>query len=56
MKAPTRTELDKAIKKTEIAIDKMIDIQDMGLGNLAVQDVLDKLNSLARKLYNTRAR
>ena len=56
MKAPTRTELDKAIKKTEIAIDKMIDIQDMGFGDHEVSEALSALNAKLRKLYNTRTR
>ena len=37
---------ERANKKIEKAIDAMIDIQDMGLGNDAVQRVLDLLNGL----------
>ena len=37
---------ERAQKKVEKAIDAMIDIQDMGLGNDTVQRVLDMLNGL----------
>ena len=42
----TQTEKDKALKKVEIAIDKMIDLQDTGLGNDRIQRILDELNNL----------
>lgn len=37
----------RAQKKVEKAIDAMIDIQDMGLGNDTVQRILDMLNGLS---------
>jgi len=42
----TQTKKDRANKKVEIAIDKMVDLQDMGFGNDAVDRILEKLNSL----------
>jgi len=46
MKYLTQAKKDKAIKKIEIAIDKMVDLQDMGIGWNAVQRILDALNGL----------
>lgn len=40
-----KTEKEKAIKKVQIAIDKMVDLQDMGLGNDNVARILERLNS-----------
>lgn len=40
----TNTERDRAIKKVEIAIDKMIDLQDMGFGNDNIGRILERLN------------
>lgn len=37
---------ERAQRKVEKAIDAMIDIQDLGLGNDTVQRVLDLLNGL----------
>jgi hypothetical protein len=37
---------ERANRKVEKAIDAMIDIQDMGLGNDTVQRILDSLNGL----------
>jgi hypothetical protein len=37
---------ERANRKAEKAIDAMIDIQDMGLGNDTVQRILDSLNGL----------
>lgn len=37
---------ERAQKKVEKAIDAMIDIQNMGLGNDTVQRILDMLNGL----------
>ncbi len=42
----TQTELDKAEKKVQIAIDKMIDLKDMGFANSKVETILEMLNSL----------
>jgi hypothetical protein len=43
---------DKAIKKINIAIDKMIDLQDMGVGCEAVSRILEKLNGLRNTIEN----
>jgi len=48
----TQTEKDRAIKKIEIAIDKMVDLQDMGFGCNAVARVLETLNSLRGDIDN----
>lgn len=45
----SRQKKERAIKKIEIAIDKIIDIQDMGLGDGDVQRTLDYLNDLVTK-------
>lgn len=42
----TQTEKDRANKKIEIAIDKLIDLQDEGLGSDKIQRALDILNSI----------
>ena len=43
----TQTEKDKALKKVEIAIDKMIDLQqDFDLNTMQMSRILDSLNSL----------
>ena len=42
----TRTEQERAIKKVEIAINKMVDLQDMGQGDAQVTRILEMLNSL----------
>lgn len=42
----SQTEKDRANKKVEIAIDKMIDLQDLGFNNDTVTRILEKLNSL----------
>ncbi len=42
----TQTEKDKAQRKIEIAIDKLIDVQDMGLGSDAIARALEILNSI----------
>lgn len=49
---PTYTEKERAIKKVHIAIDKMVDLQDMGFGTVEVQEILDKLNALESSIYN----
>ena len=48
------TEKRRAEKKVEIAIDKMIDLQDMGAGCDTVSRVLDSLNSLASQINAAR--
>lgn len=42
----TQTEKDRANRKVDIAIDKMVDLQDMGFGNGTITEILQKLNSL----------
>ncbi len=42
----TETEKRRAEKKVQIAIDKMVDLQDMGHGYDAVSRILDQLNNL----------
>lgn len=42
----THSEIDRAVKKVQIAIDKMIDLQDMGYGDENVRRILDKLRML----------
>ena len=42
----TKTIYNKAVKKVQIAIDKMIALQDLGLGNYEIQIILNKLNQL----------
>lgn len=46
----TRTEKEKAEKKVEIAIDKMVDLQDAGFGCDAITRILEQLNSLLNRL------
>ena len=47
---------DKAIKKCEIAIDKMVDLQqdyNLSIGIMNdIQRILDQLNSLENRLWN----
>jgi len=52
MKKHTQTKKDKAIKKIEIAIDKMVDLQDMGFGCDAIARVLEKLNGLRNDIMD----
>ena len=42
----TQTEKDRAIKKVEIAIDKMVDLQDAGFGCDETARILEMLNRL----------
>ena len=46
----TKTDNTRARKKVEIAIDKMVDLQDMGYGTDAIARILDKLNILLNSL------
>ena len=39
-------------KKIDIAIDKMIDLQNMGLGNATISHILENLNSLYGQITN----
>lgn len=48
----TQTERDRAEKKVEIAIDKMVALQDAGFGCDKVSRVLEMLNSLQREIRN----
>ena len=41
---------NQAIKKVQIATDKMIDLQDAGLGCDLVSRILEKLNSLENRM------
>ena len=45
-KMKTQTEKDRAIKKVEIAIDKMVDLQDAGFGCDETARILEMLNRL----------
>lgn len=49
----TQTQKERAVKKVEIAIDKMIDLQDMGLGTDEVARILDLLGSLQGRFQNS---
>ncbi len=49
----TRTERDIAIKKVQIAIDKMVALQDMGQGSEDVSRILEMLNSLESHISTT---
>lgn len=42
----TKSQKDSAERKIEIAIDKMVDLQDMGIGCEATSRVLEMLNHL----------
>lgn len=42
----------RAIRKLELAIDKLIDLQDMGAGCDEISRVLEILNSLLTKLQS----
>lgn len=50
--AMSKTEKDKAVKKVQIAIDKMIGLQDMGLNSDIVTRVLEMLNSLETEIQS----
>jgi hypothetical protein len=51
MKQPeNETERKKAIKKAEIAIDKLVDLQDMGFGCDFISEALDGLNGFITDL------
>lgn len=42
----------KVAKKLEVAIDKMIDIQDMGFGDDTISRVLEMLNSKLNRVQS----
>jgi hypothetical protein len=42
----TKAETERAQKKVEIAIDKLVDLQDMGFGCDAITRALELLNGL----------
>ena len=48
----TQTQKDKATKKVEIAIDKIIDLQDMGIEGNECERVLDALRSLETRIWS----
>ena len=41
----TKYQRERAVKKLEIAIDKLIDLQDMGFGNDQIARALELLNA-----------
>ena len=57
MKKLTRTQQDRAVKKVEIAIDKMIDLkQDFPLKmehKIEIGRILDSLNHLSHRIYRS---
>lgn len=42
----TNREIERAEKKVQIAIDKMVDLKEMGFGNVQIETILQLLNSL----------
>jgi len=42
----TKRQIQQAQKKVEVAIDKMVALQDMGFGNDAIARILEMLNKL----------
>ena len=49
----TRTQKDRAVRKIEIAIDKLIDLQDMGLGADDIERCLELLRGIQTRYENT---
>lgn len=49
----TKKEIARAVKKVEIAIDKMVDLQDAGFGCDAVTRTLEQLNWLLAKIITS---
>jgi hypothetical protein len=45
----TEAQRQQAIKKVQIAIDKLVDLQGMGLGCAIVSDVLEQLGHLENR-------
>ena len=56
MKFNTETEKRRAEKKVQIAIDKMIDLQDMGAGTSSIERILDSLRSLESEVCGASVR
>jgi hypothetical protein len=50
--AMTKYQRERAIKKLEIAIDKLIDLQDMGWGDDSVARALELLNERLARLQS----
>jgi hypothetical protein len=48
----TKYQRERAIKKLEIAIDKLIDLQDMGWGDDSVARALELLNERLARLQS----
>jgi len=48
----TCADRNKAEKKVQIAIDKMIDLQEMGFGSERITRILENLNSLVHEVLN----
>jgi len=53
---PTQSEKDRAEKKVQIAIDKMVDLQDIGFGSMQVTRILDALNELETEISRKETR
>ena len=52
----TLTEIKKAIKKLEIITDKVVDLQDMGLGDIRTQAIQDNANRLLSWLHQVESK
>lgn len=48
----TETEKARALRKVEIAIDKMVDLQVMGFGCDSVSRILEMINRLESEIRN----
>lgn len=46
----SRTEKERASRKVEIAIDKMVDLQDAGFGCDDITRILEQLNRLLNRI------
>ena len=52
----TLTEIKRAIKKFEIMIDKIVDLQDMGFGDARLQEIQDRVQIQLNKYYSEEGR
>ena len=52
----TQTEIIRAEKKIDIAIDKLVDLQDMGFGNDTTMRILEMLNKLRSEVWDKRGK
>lgn len=48
----SKIDIERAIKKVQIAIDKMIDLNDMGFGCYKIEEILTRLRSIESHLEN----